>query len=188
MHARDGCAPLLDSIVISATHRFKEKQVEDFTPTIPENNRHPGRFRCRGGSHRSLRAPTRCAGNHRTGRAHRGIRSAEPTTAPAAATGGTVKWAEFYSLLTDANGKLNQDWIAGVIKQFEDENPGWKVEQEGIKWDQIDQKSILDLRAGVDHDLMFSSPQLMAKHAKTGDYIDLTPVPATPCRRKSWPT
>lgn len=99
----------------------------------------------------------------------------EPTKAPAAAKGGTVKWAEFYSLLTDENGKINQDWIAKIIKQFQDENPGWKVEQEGIKWDQIDQKSILDLAAGVDHDLMFSSPQLMAKHAKTGDYVDMSP-------------
>jgi ABC-type glycerol-3-phosphate transport system substrate-binding protein len=102
--------------------------------------------------------------------------AAEPTTAPAAATGGTVKWAEFYSLLTDASGKLNQEWLAKVIKQYEDENPGWKVEQEAIKWDQIDQKSILDLAAGVEHDLMFSSPQIMPKHALTGDYIDLTPM------------
>jgi multiple sugar transport system substrate-binding protein len=102
---------------------------------------------------------------------------AEPTEAAAApaAAGGIVKWAEFYSLLTDESGKLNQEWIASVVKQFEDENPGWKVEQESIKWDQIDQKSIMDLSAGVDHDLMFSSPQLMAKHAETGDYIDLTP-------------
>ncbi|MCL5997420.1 MAG: extracellular solute-binding protein [Chloroflexi bacterium] len=97
-----------------------------------------------------------------------------PTSAPAAA-GGTVKWAEFYSLLTDASGKLNQDWIAGVVKQFEDENAGWKVEREAIKWDQIDQKAILDLTAGVDHDLMFSSPQLMAKHLKADTYLDLTP-------------
>jgi ABC-type glycerol-3-phosphate transport system substrate-binding protein len=100
---------------------------------------------------------------------------AEPTAAPAAA-GGTVKWAEFYSLLTDESGKLNQEWLANVIKQFQDENPGWTVEQEAIKWDQIDQKAILDLAAGVDHDLMFSSPQLMAKHAQTGTYIDLTPM------------
>jgi ABC-type glycerol-3-phosphate transport system substrate-binding protein len=109
--------------------------------------------------------------------------AAEPTAEAAepapAAEGGVVKWAEFYSLLTDANGKINQDWLASVIKQFEDENPGWKVEQEGIKWDQIDQKAILDLSAGVDHDLMFSSPQLMAKHAETGTYIDLTPSIAT---------
>jgi ABC-type glycerol-3-phosphate transport system substrate-binding protein len=98
----------------------------------------------------------------------------QATTAPAAA-GGTVKWAEFYSMLTDASGKLNQDWIKSVVTQFEEANPGWKVEQEAIKWDQIDQKAILDLTAGVDHDLMFSSPQLMAKHLKTDTYIDLTP-------------
>ncbi len=95
------------------------------------------------------------------------------TEAPAASSGGTVKWAEFY-IGTDASTKLNQDWIASVVKQFEDENPGWKVEQEEMQWDQIDEKSIIDLNAGVDHDLMYSSPQLMAKHAKTGDYIDLT--------------
>jgi len=98
-----------------------------------------------------------------------------PTAAPQAA-GGVIKWAEFYSLLQDVNGKLNQDWIAGVVKQFEEANPGWTVEQEAIKWDQIDQKAILDLTAGVDHDLMFSSPQLMAKHLKTETYIDLTPL------------
>lgn len=97
----------------------------------------------------------------------------KPTTAPAAAS-GTVKWAEFYSLLQDVNGKLNQDWIKGVIGQFQDANPGWKVEQESIKWDQIDQKAILDLTAGVDHDLMYSSPQLMAKHLKAQTYLDLT--------------
>jgi ABC-type glycerol-3-phosphate transport system substrate-binding protein len=96
--------------------------------------------------------------------------------APTMEAGGVVKWAEFYSLLTDLNGQLNQEWIAGVVKQFEEENPGWTVELEGVKWDLIDQRSILDLSAGVDHDLMFSSPQLMAKHQQVGDYIDLTPL------------
>ena len=105
--------------------------------------------------------------------------------APAAeappAEGGVVKWAEFYSLLTDASGLLNQEWLAQVVQGFEDENPGWTVEQEVFQWDQIDQRSILDLAAGVDHDLMFRSPQLMAKHQETGDYIDLTPYIA------AWP-
>ena len=73
------------------------------------------------------------------------------------------------------NGQLNQEWIAGVVKQFSDENPGWTVELESVKWDQIDQRSIMDLSAGVDHDLMFSSPQSMAKHQAVGDYNDLTP-------------
>jgi multiple sugar transport system substrate-binding protein len=95
--------------------------------------------------------------------------------APAAAS-GTVKWAEFYSLLTDLNGQLNQEWIAGIVDQFQQENPGWTVELESFQWDQIDQRSILDLSAGVDHDLMFSSPQLMAKHQEVGDYLDLTPM------------
>lgn len=98
-----------------------------------------------------------------------------PAAAAPAAEGGVVKWAEFYSLVTDINGKLNQDWIAVVVDQFQQENPGWTVELESFQWDQIDQRSIIDLAAGVDHDLMFSSPQLMAKHQETGDYIDLTP-------------
>jgi multiple sugar transport system substrate-binding protein len=98
-----------------------------------------------------------------------------PAAAAPAAEGGTVKWAEFYSLQSDASALLNQEWLATVVQQFQDENPGWTVEQEGFPWDQIDQRSILDLAAGVDHDLMFSSPQLMAKHQETGDYIDLTP-------------
>ena len=97
-----------------------------------------------------------------------------PAAEAPAAEGGVVKWAEFYSLLTDASGLLNQEWLAQVVQGFEDENPGWTVEQEVFQWDQIDQRSILDLAAGVDHDLMFSSPQLMAKHQETGDYIDLT--------------
>jgi multiple sugar transport system substrate-binding protein len=107
---------------------------------------------------------------------------AQPATAPEApaaeapaAEGGVVKWAEFYSLSTDVSGKLNQDWLAKVKGQFEEENPGWTVELETFQWDQIDQRSIIDLNAGVSHDLMFSSPQLMAKHREVGDYIDLTP-------------
>jgi len=100
----------------------------------------------------------------------------EPVLAKApSAEGGVVKWAEFYRNQTDVSAKLNWDWEDKVIKQFEDENPGWKVELETFPWDQIDQRSILDLAAGVDHDLMFSSPQLMAKHQEVGDYIDLTP-------------
>lgn len=104
------------------------------------------------------------------------VASPQPSEAGAApaAEGGTVKWTEFYSLLTDLNGQLNQDWIAGIVEQYQDENSGWTVELEGVKWDLIDQRSILDLSAGVDHDLMFSSPQLMAKHQQVGDYIDLT--------------
>ena len=90
------------------------------------------------------------------------------------AAGGTVKWAEFYRNQTDVSAKLNWGWEDKVIQQFEADNPGWKVELETFRWDQIDQRSIIDLAAGVDHDLIFSSPQLMARHQETGDYLDLT--------------
>lgn len=88
--------------------------------------------------------------------------------------GGTIKWAELYSVDNSAAAKANVDWLKGVAEQFEKANPGWKVEFEGFLFDQIDQRSILDLRAQVPHDLMFSSPQLMAKHEQVGDYIDLS--------------
>ncbi|MFQ5855634.1 MAG: ABC transporter substrate-binding protein [Anaerolineae bacterium] len=100
--------------------------------------------------------------------------AAEPAEAPAP-EGGVVKWFEFYTLDTGPSGILNQEWMAGIIEQFESENPGWKVELESAPWDQIDQRSIIDYNAGVPHDLMFSSPQLMAKHQEVGDYLDLTP-------------
>ena len=58
---------------------------------------------------------------------------------------------------------------------FEEENPGWSVEHESSTFDQIDQKAILDFEAGVSHDVLLSSPQLMAKHEAAGDLIDLTP-------------
>jgi multiple sugar transport system substrate-binding protein len=100
----------------------------------------------------------------------------QPAAARApAAEGGTVKWAEFYRNQTDVSAKLNWGWEDKVIQQFEADNPGWKVELETFRWDQIDQRSIIDLAAGVDHDLIFSSPQLMARHQETGDYLDLTP-------------
>lgn len=104
-----------------------------------------------------------------------GAMGPEPALAAAPpAQGGTVKWAEFYGFVTGANALPNQLWVASIIEQFEDENPGWTVEDELFQWDQIDQRSIIDFAAGIDHDLMFSSPQLMAKHQETGDYMDLT--------------
>jgi multiple sugar transport system substrate-binding protein len=105
-----------------------------------------------------------------------GAPQAAPAGSAPAAAGGTVKWAQFYTLDTGLGGQLNQEWMAGVIEQFEAENAGWTVELEGFQWDMVDQRAIMDLAAGVDHDLMFSSPQLMAKHQEVGDYIDLTPM------------
>lgn len=87
----------------------------------------------------------------------------------------TIKWAYIYDPAVVGH-KLNIDWANKVIDEFQKANPDIKVETEQIKWDEIDQRSILDYQAGVPHDLMMSSPQLMAKHGEAGDYIDLGPM------------
>ena len=86
--------------------------------------------------------------------------------------GGTIRFLEFYS---QSNNTVNLEWLDMVTAIFEEENPGWTVEYESSTFDQIDQKAILDFEAGVAHDVLLSSPQLMAKHEAAGDLIDLTP-------------
>lgn len=90
--------------------------------------------------------------------------------------GGVIKWMEIYSISSDQTAQANNEWVGKVIDQFEAENPGWTVEQESSTWDQVDQRSILDFNAGVAHDVMMSSPQLMAKHNATGDFYDMGPL------------
>jgi ABC-type glycerol-3-phosphate transport system substrate-binding protein len=89
-----------------------------------------------------------------------------------AGDGGTIRMLEFYS---QSNNVLNVEWLDMMSAIFEEENPGWSVEYESSTFDQIDQKAILDFEAGVSHDVLLSSPQLMAKHEAAGDLIDLTP-------------
>lgn len=86
--------------------------------------------------------------------------------------GGTVRLLEFYS---QSNNTLNLEWLDMISEIFEEENPGWDVEYESTTFDQIDQKAILDFEAGVAHDVVLTSPQLMAKHEAAGDLLDLTP-------------
>ena len=104
-----------------------------------------------------------------------GLFASAPTTGSvvkASSDGGTIRLLEFY---TQSNNQPNIDWLDQMTAIFEEENPGWTVEHESATFDQIDQKSILDYEAGVSHDVMLSSPQLMAKHQAAGDLIDLTP-------------
>jgi multiple sugar transport system substrate-binding protein len=110
---------------------------------------------------------------------------AGPTPVPGAAElarGGTVKWAEFYSTLSPEDeralgidAKANQAWMAGVARQFEHANPGWQVQLEAIPFDTMDQRLVTDANANVSHDLVFCTPQLMARHKQLGDLLDLTP-------------
>ena len=91
---------------------------------------------------------------------------------PQSGDGGTVHLLEFYS---QSNNTANLEWLDMVTGIFEEENPGWDVEYESSTFDQIDQKAIIDHEAGVAHDVVLSSPQLMAKHDAAGDLLDLTP-------------
>lgn len=87
----------------------------------------------------------------------------------------TLKWAQFYTTLSGPAAEANRQWLQTVKTAFERENAGWTVKLEGYTWDQLDQRLILDLRAGVPHDVSLSSPQLMAQHAQAGSLLDLTP-------------
>lgn len=96
--------------------------------------------------------------------------------------GGTVKWTEFFSTMTPeqenttgTNAARGLEWMANVVRQFEADNRGWKVQIEPVRSDQLDQRLAVDFNANTDHDLVFSSPEKMARHRKLGDLLDLTP-------------
>ncbi|MGQ9627304.1 MAG: ABC transporter substrate-binding protein [Anaerolineae bacterium] len=112
----------------------------------------------------------------------------EATGKPAAAKGFgvphfqkpvTIKLAHYFDPLQSPAQKFNAAWMYSTVGKFEQENPNIKVEPELFQWDQIDNRSILDFQAGIKHDVMFGSPQLMAKHFAVGDYLDLTPYLAS---------
>ncbi len=87
----------------------------------------------------------------------------------------TIKVAHFYDPMADQSAKANSEWVKKVIAEFEQANPDFKVEEELFQWDQIDVKSMSDHRAGIeDHDVFWSSPQLMAQHALVGDFADMS--------------
>jgi len=86
----------------------------------------------------------------------------------------TIKFAHFYDPAAGAGHVMNIEWLEKTIPAFEKKNPGIKVEFEWTKWDEIDIRSIRDYAAGIPHDVMMSSPQLMPKHFIAGDYLDLT--------------
>ena len=82
-----------------------------------------------------------------------------------------IKFAHFYDPVTL---KSNADWVKETIRVFEANNPGITVKEEIYKWNEIDTKAMMDFKAGIGHDVMLSSPQLMPKHGFVGDYMDLT--------------
>jgi ABC-type glycerol-3-phosphate transport system substrate-binding protein len=112
------------------------------------------------------------------------------TAGAAPAQQKTLRWAQLYTVESGIAARANQEWLRKVAGQFERENPGWKVKLEGFKWDQIDERAIVDIRAGVEHDLFFTSPQLMAKHFAADSLLDLRPYirewPARERKDLSW--
>lgn len=97
------------------------------------------------------------------------------TEAPAIMRPVTIKWAHYFDPLQSPAQKFNYAWMEQMVASFEEKHPEINVEPEYFDWDKIDNRSILDFQAGIKHDVMFGSPQLMAKHFDVGDYIDLTP-------------
>jgi ABC-type glycerol-3-phosphate transport system substrate-binding protein len=85
-----------------------------------------------------------------------------------------VRWAQYITPESGAAAVANKKWLNTVVSTFEHENSGWKVDLEGYQWDQIDQRLIMDMRAGVSHDVSLTSPQLMAQHAAAGSLLDLS--------------
>ncbi|NPV54173.1 MAG: extracellular solute-binding protein [Firmicutes bacterium] len=94
----------------------------------------------------------------------------------------TIKIGHLYDPMGGPGVRLTYEWLGRVIKAFEAANPNIKVEQEIFQWDQIDVKAMADYRAGIkQHDVFFTSPQLMAQHNLVGDLLDLSPY------IQSWP-
>lgn len=86
----------------------------------------------------------------------------------------TVKLAHFYDPAAGPAHVMNMKWLTGIKEEFERQYPGIKVRFEWIKWDELDNRAIRDYRAGIPHDVMFTSPQYMPKHNIVGDLLDLS--------------
>ena len=86
----------------------------------------------------------------------------------------TIKVAHFYDPATGPAHVANMQWLEKVKSVFEEENPGIKVEFEWIKWDELDLKALRDYRAGISHDVIYSSPQYYGLHQVAGDLLDIS--------------
>lgn len=87
----------------------------------------------------------------------------------------TIRVAHFYDPAAGPAHQMNLRWLEKVKEGFEKANPGIKVEFEWIKWDELDLKSLRDFRAGISHDVIYSSPQYYGLHSVAGDLLDLSP-------------
>ena len=86
-----------------------------------------------------------------------------------------VRIAHIYEPLSGPVGEACHEWLEGIAAQFREKHPDMRVQLEQIKWDKIDAKSMNDHRAGIAHDVLMSSPQLMPQHFEVGDLLDIGP-------------
>jgi multiple sugar transport system substrate-binding protein len=86
-----------------------------------------------------------------------------------------LKVAHIYDPMASISAKENYKWFEKIAEKFTKDNPNVKIEFEILKWDEIDVKSMSDLRTNISHDIIMSSPQLMAQHGLVGDLLDLSP-------------
>lgn len=87
---------------------------------------------------------------------------------------GTLKVAHYFDPLGGVHLEQSLAWLDGITEEFESEG-GTRVEYELYAWDEIDERMIIDTRAGIPHDVTFTSPQLMAQHGEAGSLLDLEP-------------
>jgi ABC-type glycerol-3-phosphate transport system substrate-binding protein len=86
-----------------------------------------------------------------------------------------IKLAGTLDASIDEANRANFQWIESAIAAFEAENPGYRVEYEAYKYDQIDTKLMTDFQAGIERGVSMVSDSQLVEHYKAGDLMDLTP-------------
>lgn len=85
-----------------------------------------------------------------------------------------LKVAHYFDPLGGTSLEQSLKWLEGVSSTFTGEAPNTGVEYELFAWDEIDERMIIDTRAGIPHDVAFTSPQLMTRHKAAGSLLDLS--------------
>ncbi len=88
--------------------------------------------------------------------------------------GDVLRVGHIYDPASSPVAADNYEWFAGIARELEAEHDGLTVELQFFQWDEIDSRVMADFRAGLtEHDVIMTSPQLMAQHAAVGTLEDL---------------
>ncbi len=86
-----------------------------------------------------------------------------------------LRFTHVWDSMAGSQGALSVQWVNNRVDALKVLHPEMSVELEQSKWDAIDTKVMTDYRAGIAHDVVITSPQLLAKHLLVGDLLDLSP-------------